>query len=201
MRILAALLMFWCLAGCTITEINRVDTGLFNGDLRKLSEAFQKMDAMERGKASKKLIEEQTGFKLDAPNIERLPGPAAFRRVFNETVFQSALSNPANVPKLLQEMQPYQAYFIPFRDVTTYTDRWYFSTKNIQKQGDDLMIMILFHKDMLFYCDYRYVKIDTKESYNAFGQGMIDIVKEFLGPTDAMYDLINKLKDDYKTNQ
>ncbi len=198
MRFLALLCVLWCASGCTITEINRVDTGLFEGDLKKLSDAFKQVEEMPVGVTKRGEIEERTGIRFDAPNVERVPGPAAFRRIFNESVFQSALANPANAPKLLLEMQPYTAYFIPFRNVTTYTDRWYFSTKETLKQGDDLLIMILFKSDVLFYSDYRYVKIDSKESTHAFAQGVLDIIKEFLGPADAMYDLINKLEDDYK---
>ena len=180
--------------GCTITEVSQVQTGIFGNDLQKLSEAYEKLDKMDRGKTKKSDVEEM-GFDLRASNVERVPGPAAFRRIFNDSAFQGALADPKNAETLLREMQQYKAYFIPYRNITTYTDRYYFSTKETLRQGDDLLIMVLFKNDALFYCDYRYVKIDSKESTSAFAQGVIDIIKEFLGPADALYDLADKVKN------
>lgn len=193
----ALLILPLLISACTITEISRVNTGLFDGDLKKLSEAYEKVDKMERGKATRADVE-AIGFNLGAPNIERIPGPAAFRRIFGDTVFQNALGDPKNAQTLLKEMQQYKAHFVPYKDIATYTDRYYFSTKETLSRGDDLLIMILFKNDTLFYSDYRYVKIDSRESTHAFAQGIIDVIKEYLGPTDALYDLVTKLKDDFK---
>jgi len=195
--------MLLSVPGCTITEISRINTGICEGDLKKLSDAFQCLEnKKEQGKITFADVQEIFGKDFHkAPNVERVPGPAAFRRIFQDAVFQSALADPRNAEKLLSEMQEYRAYFIPFRDITTYIDRYYFSTKETHKLGDDLMIMLLMRNGVLYYSDYRYVKIDSRDSTSAFGQGVIDVLKEFLGPTDALYDLINKLKDDIKKDK
>ncbi len=185
------------LAACTITEKSRINTGLFDGDLKKLSEAYEQLEKLELSKATQKDVE-AIGFNLVAPNVERVPGPASFRRIFGDTVFQNAIGDAKNAATLLSEMQHYRAYFVPYKDITTYTDRYYFSTKESLSQGDDLLIMMFFKNGTLFYRDYRYVKIDSKESTHAFGQGVLDIIKEYLGPADALYDFFNKMKEEFK---
>lgn len=189
---LAGLLLF----GCTITEVIEVKTGLFENDLKKLSDAYEKVDGLGRGKMTKKQVE-KIGFDFGAANIERASGPDAFRRIFSDTAFQGALVDIKNINMILDEMKQYRSYFIPYKNITTSTDRYYFTTKEKVKKGDDLLILMMFKNDLLFYNDYKYVKIDSRESTSAFAQGLFDILKEFLGPTDALYDLIDKLGKEF----
>ncbi len=199
-RVCLAVMAAVCLssAGCTITDTSIVNTGLFDGDLQKLSDAYEKLDKLERNKATIDDVR-QLGFDVGnhrkTPNIQQLPGPAAFQLIFGSTVYQGALMDPKNGDKLLEESQHYKAFFVPFRNIVTYTDRYYFSTKETLKQGDDLMIAILFRDNKLFYCDYKYLKIDTRDSTNAFAQGLIDILVQYLGPASALNNFINQLKD------
>ncbi len=200
MKGLLAVCLLSLVVGCTITDTSQVNTGLFGGDLKKLSDAYEKLDKLKRNEATLQEVQD-LGFKLEyrykTPNIEQVPGPAAFQRIFGSTVFQGALMDPKNGDKLLEEAQHYKAFFVPFRDVVTYTDRYYFSTKETLKQGDDLLIIILLKDNKLFYADYKYVKIDTKESTSAFAQGIFEILREYLGPASAMYDLADKLKQQF----
>lgn len=189
---LTGLLLF----GCVITEVVELKTGLFNNDLKQLSDAYEKVDALGRGKVTKKQVEEM-GFDFRAANVERVSGPDAFRRIFGDTAFQGAFSDIKNVNPILEEMKQYKSYLIPYKNIITSTDRYYFTTKEKVKKGDDLLILMMFKNELLFYSDYKYVKIDTKESTSAFAQGFFDILKEFLGPTDALYDLIDKLRKEF----
>lgn len=185
-------------AGCTITETKRVKTGLFDNDLQKILEAYDSVENLERGRATIRDVE-KVGFKIRAPNVEQIPGPAAFQRIYGGTFFQGAGTDSKKLIELLEETKRYKAFFFPFLDIVTKTDRWYFSTKETIKEGDDLIILYLFKFNSeigeyaLFYCDKKYVRVYSKESAHAFGQGLIDFVREFIGPTDAIYDLFNKL--------
>ena len=201
--------MKWCLlllltssftfTGCTITNLSVVKTGLFEDDLHKLSDAYEVVDKMERGKATFAQVEEVFGTNFDrASNVERIPGPMAFRRIYGDNVFYGAGIDEKKRDELLHETKQYKAFLIPHKDVATYTDRWYFSTKETLKQGDDLLILIMFKNNKLFYADYKYVKIDSKESTHAFAQGLIDIIKEFLAPTDALYDFMDQIRKEFE---
>jgi hypothetical protein len=198
------------LSGCTITDISEVKPGMLGGDFQKLSDAYKKLDdiykmsRVTKEKVPQKWMENETKLDLGATNIQLLPGPAAFQRIYSPTVFQGALADADNVEKLTNQAALFKAYFITYKNITTYTDRYYFSTKETIRQGDDLLIVIMFKKDdktmedMLFYADWQYVKIDTKESTSAFAQGIIEILKEYLGPASAVNDLYQKIQDQIK---
>ena len=192
------LLALLCM-GCVITNKTVVKTGLFDDDLKKLSDAYEVVDKMELGKSTFEQVEGVLGKNFNrAKNVELVPGAAVFRKVFGDNVFHGAGVDEQKRNELTKEMKQYRAFLIPYKDITTHIDRWYFSNKETIKQGDDLLILVMFKKDKLFYSDFKYVKIDSKESTRAFAQGLIDIIKEFLGPTDAFYDLVDRLKGEFE---
>jgi outer membrane murein-binding lipoprotein Lpp len=182
------------LSGCVVTKESTVKTGLFNDNFQELSAAYEKVDQMERGKATRQEIE-ALGFNFSADNVERVPGPFAFRRIFGENVFQNALSDYSKADVLLAELNQYKAFFIPYKDITTRTDRFYFSKKEIIRKGDDLLILIMFKKDVLFYADFQYVKIDSKESEGAFAQGLLDIIEKYGKFGSNLRDVIDNIRE------
>lgn len=186
---LCALLM----AGCVVTRTTQATTGLFDDDLKKLSVAYEKMDKMKRDGLTLKMVEEQTGIQFNAiKNVEDVGGPWAFRKIFGDATFQGAGANLNNLELLTREMQRFRAFFIPHRKITTHTDRFYFTTKDAIKEGDDLLIVVMFRDDKLFHTDYKYVKYGTKESTSAFAQGVEETLKDFLAPSNA---LLRKLRE------
>lgn len=214
-RYLLTLFVSVLLFSCTITKVNEVKTGLFGNDLEKLSAAYERVDQLERGKATRKDVEKilEIEFQKRLPsNVERVPGPQTFRRVFGDNVFHGALAELTNKPddialqkkikELLFEMNRYRAYFIPFKNITAVSDRFYFSRKENHRQGDDLSIVIVFRNDgkndVLFYGDYQYVKIDSKDSESAFAQGILEILQQYVGPSRALYDFLKDVQDKNK---
>ena len=195
------------LPGCVITEVTKVNTGLCDGDLDKMLAVYEVVKKMQPGKATIDNVE-KAGFLVrhhhKTPNIERLDGASAFRKIFGDTYYHGAYVEIRKErgedagEEILKESQPFDGYFIPFRVITTRTDRYYFSEKVTIRQGDDLLIRILFKDDVLVHADIKHTKIDTKESTHAFAQGILDIIKEYLGPADAMYDLFDKIKKETK---
>ena len=199
----------WC---SVATETTVVKTNLCDGDMDKLYAVYKVVRAMKIGKATLEEVE-AAGFKVQfhhkTPNVRMLDQARALREIFTEAVFHGAFAEVRkNLEKngkgqdainaLLTDVQPFEAYFIPFKVITTKTDRYYFSTKTTVRQGDDMMIRLLFMGDVLAHVDIRHQNIDTKESAHAFAQGVFDIIKEFLGPTDALYDLFDKIKEETK---
>ena len=204
-RMVLALAVCVLTAGCVTTDISDTRPGMFKGNFKALSKAYEEVDNMLKAEPDRKptrdFIERSTGLNFSAANVERFPGPAAFQRIFGGTIYQGALSDVKNTEALLKEMRHFKAYFITYRYITTETDRYYFSTKDTYKKGDDLLILFIFKDDQLFYNEYKYVRVDTHESTHAFAQGLIDILKEYLGPASAMYDLAEKLKDQFDTKK
>ena len=198
----AAMLMTGC-EWCTVkTDTSIVHTGLFGNNLNLLSDKVEELEKIYESKKPTTLEDvENLGWKLKfkhrTPNVEQLPGADAFQRIY-PNAFQGRLANADNEEPLSKEMQRYKAFFIPLRQIWTYEDRYYWSTKETIKQGDDLMIVIMFRDNKLFYVSFKPLRIDTKDSTSAFAQGLLEVIKEYLGPAAAINDLYNKLKTTIK---
>ncbi|TSC89584.1 MAG: hypothetical protein G01um10143_74 [Parcubacteria group bacterium Gr01-1014_3] len=202
MRLLVFAMLIPLGIGCTITKTDVVKTGLFENDLEKISKAYEEIEKKPKGSVATKDLE-SAGWNFKSANVRRLSGRTAFRRIFGEGVFQGALAevtktgeeDKSKVDALLRDMNQYHAIFIPYKDVNTYVDRFYFSTKETAQNGDDLLILFMFKNDMLVYCDYEYVKIDSKQSEGAFAQGLLELFEKFAGVADTVKDLAEKIRD------
>lgn len=208
---------FMSLIGCTITDTSIVNTGLYGGDLDGMYAGYKKVKKMDKGRSTITDVE-CAGFLVQhenkTPNVELITGAAAFRRIFSDNVYQGALAQfreeqakkaqgdkevvKKTVERLLDEVENYELYIVPFKVIVTETDRYYFSTKETIRKGDDLTILILFDGEKFVHIDCRHIKIDTRDSTSAFAQGVIDILKEYLGPASALNDFMNKIRDQIK---
>ena len=202
MKLVALALLVSFGIGCTITKTDVVKTGLFENDLQKLSTAYEEIEKKPKGTVTSKDLA-TAGWDFKSANVRRLSGRTAFRRIFGDGVFQGALAevtksgeeDKSKVDALLKDMNQYHAIFIPYKDVKTYVDRFYFSTKETAQNGDDLLILFMFKNDLLVYCDYEYVKIDSKQSEGAFAQGLLELFEKFAGVADTVKDLAEKIRD------
>lgn len=197
----AAPVLLLILTGCTLTGIDEVRTGLFKDDLKKLWEAYQVVSQKDRGTLATEDLQGM-GFRLDAPNVQRISGPPTFRKIFGENVFQGALAETkdggsveSRTDALLKEMNRYHAFFIPYKYIVTEEDRIYFTTRETTQKGDDLLILFMFKNDKLVYCDYEYVKIDAKSSKSAFAQGLVEFIDKYGGFGASMNSVIEKIKE------
>lgn len=199
----AAPLIFLISVGCTTTHNESIKTGLFGDDINKIFEAYGVIDKCGPNPTNEKLKELKWNF--DAPNIERVPGPAAFRRIFGDNFFQGAGSDLAKMKEALKEAEKFHAFFIPFKDIKVEKDRIYFSTQETHRSGDDLMIIFIFEKqdcgEVLYYKDMQYVKIDSHESESAFAQGLSEFIDKYGKFGSNIKDLSERLRDWVKKNR
>jgi hypothetical protein len=186
------------LSACQTTSTTELKTGAFKDDFTQMFDAYKAIDALGNAKLERKTVE-KLGFNFDAKNVERVPGITAFRRIFGDASLQHVLTDPNKFGDLLREMNTYHAYFIPFRGIKTVEDRFYFSRKNKTSQGNDLLIVFIFKReadgDYLLFHDYNYVKVDSKESSNAFAAGVIEIIEKYGGAASGVKDLVDKMKE------
>ena len=200
------LIIIACLffGGCVSTHTIDVKTGMFGNDLRKLVEVYRAVDTVGNGKIDSRTME-QMGFNFSAQNVERLSGAAVFRKIFGDTVFQHAVSNPQEAAALLTEMNRYYAFSIPFRGIVTKDDRFYFSRRNIVSRGDDMLILFIFHreegdKNVLVFHDFTYTHIDSHESYFAFAEGILEVFQKYGTAAAGVNDVLQKIHDLLKKN-
>ncbi len=211
MRILTFACAAVLLAGCTITDTTVVNTRLFKGDIKLMHAGYKEVRKLKRGEATINDVE-QIGFRVQfehrTPNVECVTGAMAFRRIFGDTIYQGAFNSAKKLAQekggedavraLIDAVEAYEAYFVPFKVIVTESDRYYWSEKEILRKGDDLMIILLFDGEKFVHIDWRHLKIDTRDSTYAFAQGLIDILKEYLGPASALNDFYQKIRDQIK---
>lgn len=199
----AAPLIFLISVGCTTTHNESIKTGLFKDDISKILEAYGKIDECDPNPTKKQL--KDVGWDFSAPNIERVPGPPAFRRIFGENFFQGAGSDLAKMKEAPKEAEKFHAFFIPFKDIKVEKDKIYFSTQKTNRSGDDLMIIFIFEKqdcgEVLYYKDMQYVKIDSHESESAFAQGLQEFIDRYGKFGSNIKDLAERLKDWVQKNR
>ncbi len=194
----AAPLIFLIAVSCKTTHEDSIKTGLFEDNISKIFKAYEEIDKCGPSPTKEELKDAKWDF--GAPNIERVPGPAAFRRIFGDNFFQGAGSDKAKMRETLEEAEKFHAFFIPFRDIKVEEDRIYFSTKETHRFGDDLMIIFVFEKrencsEVLFYKDIQYQKIDQKKSDTSFAQGLMDLIEKYGKFGSYTKELVEKFKE------
>ena len=181
--------------GCTFTTSNVVKTGLFNNDLERLMAEFKKIepDKTTRDDVIK------AGFRLDAPNIESLDGPEAMKEIFTEQSFQAVLRDPEKLEAILKDLNRYHMVSIPYVDVTTDADRFYFSRKDTHTFGFKVTIKFIFKgdgsgRDVLIFRSKKYREINEHKTEYAFAQGFLDLAEKITGISGSVRDLTDSVK-------
>lgn len=167
-------------------------TGLFNDSLADMMIAYQKIqpDLTTRQDLN------EIGFKIDkASNIEQSVGPDAIRAMFGPNVFQSAGTDKTKIDEFMKSMNDYEMFTVPYRDVITTTDRFYWSRKDMIREGKDAAVIIVLKGEVVIFRGKRYLDIKEKVSDYAFGQGFIDLLERvaiFSGNTNDFFDRLRK---------
>lgn len=176
-RLLAPLVILALVAtSCTSTRTIQIETGMFENDPDKILGTYEAVAGRSNDEVLTKQDLERMGFDLKAPNVESIAGPIALKRIFGSLVFEN--SRGENSPTTLPEkFSDYRGFAIPYRNIVLTTDRIYFSTRNVFKQGHQLMIFVLFKGNFLCYHDIYAVKIDAYESRHAFAEAIFFIIK------------------------
>ncbi len=180
------------MCSCTVTQTDINKTGMFDDDINKLLVAYDKIRPGQKGSEIQAL-----GFNFEAKNVKQMPGPKAMVALFGPNVFQSALMDHSRLDKLLEELNHYKLVQIPFRDIVSIKDRFYFSRKESTRAGQDLVIRLVFRDDALVYRDKEYHKIDEKLSDYAFAEGFLEIMQKLESVGSAasgIKDLIDTFK-------
>lgn len=194
MRRLALVIPFLCV-GCVSTTFNTVKTEIFENDLERLIAEFNKL---EPDKTTRDDII-KAGFRPDAPNLDYLDGPEAMQTLFGEQAFQAALRDTEKLKAILKDMNRYHMIKIPYVDVTTDADRFYWSRKDTHTFGVKATITFIFEgdgtgKDVLIFRSKKYRKIDEKKTEYAFAQGFLDLVEKISGISGPVGDLSDSIK-------
>ncbi|MBI2025127.1 MAG: hypothetical protein HYT03_03525 [Candidatus Harrisonbacteria bacterium] len=178
------------LVGCTRTEHKERKTGLFDNDLTRFLEHFQKI---ENGKTNLNDLG-VLGFDLRAHNIELIEGVDAFKTIYGPEAFRNI--DPSKMREMLADFNRYKLIRIPYRNIVTVEDRFYFSTKEEIKTGDDVNLsMVIMDNQTVIYHAVQHLKINEREVDYAFAQGLLDIFEDLVTPTKAIKDLVEKWKE------
>jgi len=173
--------------GCTSVAVSEVESGLFENRTEKIIAAYE---LLGREPITQEKLKE-IGFDLSAPNIERIPGSTAFRRIFGDRVFNHG-DGARKLNSAIKEFSNYSGFVIPYRKMITTSDRIYFSEKTVRREGELLKIILLFRDDMLCYHELEYSKVDIYYSRYAFGEAILTIIKS---PGSAALDIIATLQE------
>lgn len=165
------------LAACSVTKDSIITTGLFNDNLDAMLAAF---DKVEQGKTTKGDLTD-LGFNLAAPNIQHLPGPDSMKAIFGDMVFQSALNDKDKVESLLAELNHYEMYSIPYKEIESETDQIYFSNKETHREGVDVLLTFVLKDGVVIYRGKRHRAINETEKDYGFAQGLINTIRDAAG--------------------
>ncbi len=189
MKVTALLLAILISVGCSSTGRKITKTGLFSDNLDILLENFKKV---ENGKTNLNDFGVM-GFNLRARNVDYFQGVPAFKEIYGQEAFRNF--DPNNLTKMLPELNRYTLYRIPFKDINIVSDRFYFSTKETVKTGDDVTLSIVTMDDnTIIYHAIQHIRVDELEVDYAFASGLLVILKDVIGPTQATKDLLDGLK-------
>ena len=191
--------MAFFLFGCSVIRTTKEEitkTGLFDDDPVKLMDAYEKT---QEGQTFEEVM--ILGFNFNAPNILHRQGSDAVKTILGENMFQSSMVSIMNDPErlrtVLKELGPYHLYVIPYRNITTVTDRFYLNRQDSNKEGKDYKIYFVFKDNKMVYRanDTTNVKQHTSES--AFLKGLIDLVAQIAGAKSSVEKVEKKIdKDD-----
>ncbi len=163
------------------TTHQKVVTGLYGNQLDVLATNFSRIKERETTQAQL----EELGFKLEnVPNMKVLEGVPAFEELFGKEGFRNI--DLMKSVELLHELGLFTLYQIPYKDVTTVTDRVYMNRQRITVQGPDMMFIIIVRDGLVVYRKKNLIVNNTVEFRKRFLGGPIDLINEIAGPIKAV---------------
>lgn len=190
-----AFLILMLVAGCTTTHVTSVETGMFNDDPEQILKAYSLVEEKSlvsgNGQAITKSELETMGFNFKAPNVEELAGPTALLKVFGPYSFRNVHKKDERPGDSLKQLEIYHGFSIPYKRISTTTDRIYFSNQETFKKGEQLNIFLIFNGENLCYHQVQYVKIDTYYARYAPAELLFLLFK---APGKAASDVLDALQ-------
>lgn len=120
----------------------------------------------------------QLGFDTKAENVTLYPGSQGRKYILGTDNVQIQLSHPKQMGEYLEEDNRYLTIVYPLLNYKKITDRIYFSKKVIERKGADLNFVVIVYNNVVKKAYYLGTEnLNEKEVENAFGQGVIDILK------------------------
>ncbi|OGZ54451.1 MAG: hypothetical protein A3B25_00740 [Candidatus Ryanbacteria bacterium RIFCSPLOWO2_01_FULL_48_26] len=162
------------------TVHQRVVTGLYDNQLDVLTTNFSRIK--ERKTTRTEL--EKMGFTLkNVPNMKVLEGVPAFEELFGKEGFRN-LDLEKSVD-ILRELGLFTLYKIPYKDVTTVSDRIYMNRQKTTVKGPDSMFTIIVRDELVVYSKKNLLFNDTVEQRKRILGGPIDLIGEAGGAVSA----------------
>ena len=196
------MLFFSASSGCSWlirTRTKTKTTGLFKDNLQLMLDTFNKV---ENGKTTVEEWEkfgfpnwEKLGKERLADNVEFIVGVPAFHAIYGPEVFRNLDPEKLKNPDTLSEFNRYRLVRIPYVKVKTEEDRWYISTKETIRVGDEVMLSTVFFDKTVIYHAPQVVRVNEKETDHAFAQGLIELIERLAGITDSVRDLIDEFRN------
>lgn len=181
--ILIGAMAFWsggCASARKKTTHQKVVTGLYKNSLETLVSNFARIK--ERVTTRQEL--EEMGFTLKkVPNMSIFEGVPAFEELFGKEGLRNAdLKQPL---ELLGELGLYTLYKIPYKDVTTTSDRIYMNRQKIEVKGPDMLFIIILRDGHVVYAKKNMLYNNTVEYRKRIFGGPIDLINEASGAIKA----------------
>ncbi|MDP3901781.1 MAG: hypothetical protein Q8Q37_02305 [bacterium] len=170
------------ITGCTSTNHAITQTGLFDNDLDKMMLAYRQI---EYGQTTKVDLE-NLGFDFEAVNVTHYSGPEAMREIFGDQMFNSVFNNAESdvvleMDCMLIDFNRYEMYSVPYVDMVTKSDRFYFSEKKNSRKGVEVHLSLVLKDKTVVYAGDRRVRVDEKGADSAFAAGLFDAVGDVSG--------------------
>lgn len=166
-----------CVAAMKRTKVEQVKTGLSH---EQLMAVFAKVEKHKTTKADL----EKMGVKFSDKNIQKIQGAAAFRELFGQDVFRDG--DMAKMEGQLSKLDHYLLYQIPFKDVTTVSDRIYLNKKVTTVKGQDTSLNILFKDNIVEYVAEKSVTYDSRQEDRRTLGGLVDLFGEVGSAASAL---------------
>lgn len=192
--LLILILLF--LTSCTITREESIKTGLLKDNPEDLLLKFNDIKNNETTKAG--LAELGFTNLAKTKNVRVFVGVEAFAEIYGKEAFSRIDSAKLISSEFMTELNRFTLFKIPYRFVVIEEDRFYFSTKEMIRRGDDMSLSIVLREDLVIYHAPKHVRIDEKTIDSAFMQGLLDIIEKYGGAGETFKDLVEKLRETIK---
>lgn len=167
------------LAGCSIglntkTKEVSVSTGLFGGNVQKMTESINYLQEKEVGKMTKADVQ-KLGFNFKAKNVECLRGPDAMPLIVGDVKNNADLSSVEKIEASAKAADAFEACKFPEFKIKSKKDRWFWSTNKGKTEGQERAFVIVFKNGILFSAKETHNKYRNEiESEKSFGGNILE---------------------------
>ena len=101
------------LSACSSTSINVIETGMFSNDPEQIIKIYDRVEEISLNRDGELVTKnslEAMGFNFKAPNVEEVPGPTAFRKIFGAPVFNETYEKGEQPGASLKDLEAYRGF-------------------------------------------------------------------------------------------